>query len=337
MSRALFRPVVAVFFSVAVDASLVRAAETEPHYGWQHPPADGAAAIDAAVDARLQAALHDVNTRADRAQLACSDVALAVTAPLWATAGWYFVGLTRSWHLDVRPQSATEYVEDFLPVSTYRDAHLWPFGKFVPFDPAVRVGDVVFGTDKLGHLFTNGARDYRRYVRALHDGASVDEAERLAWMTGVDEERAILGQWASGIFSFADLEANASGLRFHRSLCEGSDPGLTFVDGAWRLKAFAIAAWVTPCFDEAFEPSAYARGDRDALQADIRALCPRWRRDDVQQRWRALRARGCDDNRGWRALRATLLQRREVPDASPFDIARLCGVPEPTTTPPMTP
>jgi hypothetical protein len=317
--------VVVVVVVVVVDARSARAAETEPHYGWQHPPRDGAAAIDDAVNARIGAALHDVNTRADRAQLACSDVALAVTAPLWATAGWYFVGLTRSWHLDTRPASATEYVDEFLPVSSYRDAHLWPFGKFVPFDPAVRVDDVVFGTDKLGHLFTNGARDYRRYLSARSDGDSVDDAERRALLVGVDEEHAILGQWASGIFSFADIEANASGLRFHRSLCEGPDPGLRFVDDAWRIRRFSIAAWVTPCFDEAFEPSAYAPGDRDAVQKDIRALCPRWRRDDVQQRWQALRARGCDDNYGWRTLRATLLQQRAVPDPRPFDIALLCA------------
>jgi hypothetical protein len=305
----------------------VRAAETEPHYGWQHPPADGSAAIDAAVNARMQAALHDLNARPDRARLPCSDVALAVTAPLWATAGWYFVGLTRSWRLDVRPASATEYVDDFLPVSTYRDAHLWPFGKFVPFDPAVRTGDVVFGTDKLGHLFTNGARAYRRYVRALNDGEPMDEAEQLAWMVGVNEEHGILGRWASGIFSFADLEANASGLRLHRALCEGPAPGLTFVDGRWRQRPFAIATWVTPCFDEAFEPSAYPEDDRDAVQTSIRALCPRFLREDVQQRWQALRTRGCDDNRGWRRLRARLLAHNAVPDPLPFDIARLCGPP----------
>jgi hypothetical protein len=323
----VFCKVIAAFGALALAASPTHAAETEPHYGWQHPPADDTAAIDVAVNARLQAALHDVNARGDRAQLACRDVALAVTAPLWATAGWYFVGLTRSWHLDVRPQSATEYVDEFLPVSTYRDAHLWPFGKFVPFDPAVRVGDVVFGTDKLGHLFTNGARAYRHYVRALDEGATVEDAERVAWMVGVDEEHAILGQWASGIFSFGDLEANASGLRFHRSLCEGREPGLTFVDDAWHLQPFSIAAWVTPCFDEAFEPSAYPEGDRDALQHDIRALCTRWQRDDVQQRWQRLRARGCDDNHGWRQLRTTLLQQHAVPDGSPFDIAVLCAAP----------
>jgi hypothetical protein len=323
--RGALRFVVVVLCVVGAVDVVARAAETEPHYGWQHVPRDSTAAIDTAVNARIAAALHDVNARRDRDRLACGDVALALTAPLWATAGWYFVGLTRSWHLDTRPASATEYVEDFLPVSSYGDAHLWPFGKFVPFDPAVRVGDVVFGTDKLGHLFTNGARAYRRYRRALAEGQTIDDAERLALLVGVDEERAILGRWASGIFSYGDLEANASGLRFHRSLCEGNEPGLRFVDDAWRVRPFAIAAWVTPCFDEAFEPSAYPVGDLAALQEDIRALCPRFWRDDVQQRWQALRKRGCDDNRAWQRLRATLAQAGALPDASAFDIARLCN------------
>jgi hypothetical protein len=307
-----------------IPATTAHAAETEPHYGWQHLPRDSTVAIDAAVNARLAAALHDVNGRADRALLSCEEVAVAVTAPLWPTAGWYFVGLVRAWNLDVRPASASEYVSDFLPISTYRDAHLWPFGKFVPFDPAVRVGDVVFGTDKLGHLFTNGARAFRRFRAARAEGHDVDAAERAGLLVGVAEEHGILGRWASGIFSYADLEANASGLRFHRSLCEGPHPGLRHVDGAWRLVPFSIAAWVTPCFDEAFEPSAFADDDRDAIKRDLRALCPRWRRQDVQQRWQALQARGCTDNVGWRRLRATLSAQGTLPDPRPFDIGLLC-------------
>jgi hypothetical protein len=304
-----------------------RAAETEPHYGWQVVPKDATSAIDEAVNVRLQAAVAEVNARLDRASLRCSDVARAVTDPLWATAGWYFVGLTRSWKLNVSPASATEYFEDFLPVSTYRHARLWPFGKFVPVDPAVRVGDVVFGTDKLGHLFTNGGREYHRYLAARAAGADAVSAERTALMVGVDEEHSILGMWASGIFSFADLEANASGLRFYRSLCEGEAPGLRFDGARWVLVPFTIAAWVTPCFDEAFEPSAYADGDRSALQADILALCPRWRRRDVQDRWHAMKTRGCTDNVTWRALRQELAASGVVPDPRPFSIELLCAVP----------
>jgi hypothetical protein len=317
-------------FLVVVGATMsssVRAAESEPHYGWQHPPHEGTAAIDAAVNARLRDALGEVNHRADRAQLACADVALAITAPLWPTAGWYFVGLVRSWHVDVRPASASEYVRDFLPVSIYRDAHLWPFGHFVPFDPAVRVGDVVFGTDKLGHMFTNGARAYRHYRQALDDGTAVNDAERIGLMVGVAEEHGILGRWASGIFSYGDLEANASGLRFHRALCEGVHPGLTLENDAWQLAPFSIRDWVTPCFDEAFEPSAFADGDREAVQRSIRALCPRWQRDDVQQRWRTLQSRGCRENSAWRRLRDELAAHGAIPDPRPFDIAALCAAP----------
>ncbi len=305
------------------SASPTAAAETEPHYGWQHPPRDGTAALNRAVDALLQRGLHDVNAAPDAAHWPCSDVALRMVAPLWATAGWFFLGLTRSWPVDVRPASSTEYVEEFLPASTYRDLHLPPFGQLVPHDPVVRVGDVVFGVDKLGHMFTNGARAYARFVAARKAGATRADAERAALLPGVDEEHTILGVWASGIFSFADLEANAAGLRFLRAQCEGPAPALRLVQGRWQGTPFDVGAWVTPCFDEAFEPSAFAACDGAPMHAAIRALCPRWRRPDVQQRWARLRVRRCDP--GWRALRRQLQAAGAIPDARRWDIALVCA------------
>jgi hypothetical protein len=298
------------------------AAETEPHYGWQHPPADGTASLNTAIRALLERGLHDVNAAQDARDRRCADVALAVVQPLQATAGWFFVGLTRSWPVAVRPATSTEYVEEFLPASTYRDLHLLPFGQFVPHDPVVRVGDVVFGTDKIGHLFTNGARAFARFTAARERGVKSDVAERFALVPGIDEEHTLLGVWASGIFSFADLEANAAGLRYLRSLCEGPAPGLRVVDDHWQLAPFDIAAWVTPCFDEAFEPSAFSACDDEPMQAAIRTLCPRWRRRDVQERWARYRQIGCTNS--WRPLLATLRAEGRVPDARRWDISRIC-------------
>jgi hypothetical protein len=313
-----------VFLAALWAAPAAPAAETEPHYGWRHPPRDGTARLNAAIRARIDAALQDVNRDPHAATRACADVAVAATARLSSTAGWYFLGATRSFGLDTRPQSATEYVEEFLPVSIYRHARLWPFGQAVPVDPSIRVGDVVFGTDKIAHFFTNGARAFARFTEERAHGAGVVDAVHRALEDGVAEERSFLGQWASGIFSFADLEANAAGLRFYRSLCE--DGGLQKdIHGRWSIAPFDIARWVTPCFDEAFEPSAFADGDRDAIRRALGQLCPRWRRDDVQERWQRLRRRGCDG--GTHAFVHGLVARGLAPDPTPFDIARVCAPP----------
>ena len=323
MSARQGRSLAAALVVALASATPAGAAETEPHYGWQHPPRDGTAALNAAVDALLQRGLDEVNAAPDGAQWPCHEVALRMVSPLWATAGWFFLGLTRSWPVDVRPASSTEYVEQFLPASTYRDLHLPPFGQLVPHDPVVRVGDVVFGVDKLGHMFTNGARAYARFVAARKAGATITDAERAALLPGVGEEHTILGVWASGIFSFADLEANAAGLRFLRAQCEGPAPALRLVQGRWHGGAFDVAAWVTPCFDEAFEPSAFAPCDGAPMHAAIRSLCPRWHRPDVQERWARLRARRCDP--GWRALRHELRAAGSIPDARRWNIAVVCA------------
>lgn len=71
----------------------------------------------------------------------------------------------------------------------------------MPVDPAVRVGDIVFGTDKLAHFFTNGARYFARYFgryfaryQAVRDGgASVDDAEDAAIAVGLGEKTRAAG------------------------------------------------------------------------------------------------------------------------------------------------
>jgi hypothetical protein len=300
-------------------------AETEPHYGWWSPPRDGTRGIDDAVNGLLRAGLADINARGDRARLRCEDVAPRLQDRLAPTAGWFFVGLTRSWNVDFSPRSSREYVEDFTPLSVYAPARLLPFGKLVPVDPAVRVGDVIFGTDKLAHFFTNGARYYTRFVAEKARGKSDDDAVDAAIEIGVMEESGILGRWASGIFSFGDLQANQRGLAWYRSLCEGPDPGLRLVDGRWELRPFSIAAHVDPCWDEAFEASGFSDDDAPRIRAAIAQLCPRFHEPAAQRRWSAYEARGCPGR-----SRSHVVARRLLtvpPDTARTWIGTICGSP----------
>lgn len=311
---------VAVFSSGATLA-----AETEPYYGWWAPPRDGARGIDDAVNSLLRAGLVDVNARHDRSSLRCEDIAPRLQDRLAPTAGWFFVGLTRSWAVDFSPRSSREYVEDFTALSVYAPARLLPFGKFVPVDPAVRVGDILFGTDKLAHFFTNGARYYARFLAEKERGRSDDEAIDAAIEIGVTEESGILGRWASGIFSFADLQANQRGLAWYRSLCEGPDPGLRLVDGRWALRPFSIAAHVDPCWDEAWEPSGFSDDDAPRIRAAVSQLCPRFHSPGAQKRWRSYEARGCPGR-----SRSHVVARRLLtmpPDTARTWIAAVCGMP----------
>lgn len=308
-----------------LTATSAIAAETEPYYGWWSPPRDGTRGLDEAINALLQKAIADVNARGDRATLRCEDIAPRLQDRLAPTAGWFFVGLTRSWNVDFSPRSSREYVEDFTPLSVYAPARLLPFGKVVPVDPAVRVGDVIFGTDKIAHFFTNGARYHVRFLAEKARGRTEDDAVDAAIGIGVMEESGVLGRWASGIFSYADLQANQRGLAWYRSLCEGPAPGLRLVDERWVLRPFSIAEHVDPCWDEAFEPSGFSDDDAPIIRAAVSHLCPRFHAPGAQRRWQAYVARGCPGR-----SRSHVVARRLLtvpPDATRTWIGAICGPP----------
>jgi hypothetical protein len=155
----------------------------------------------------------------------------------------------------------------------------------MPLDPAVRVGDVLFGTDKIGHFFTNGLRYFDRYIEVRAAGGSEDEAVRAAVISGVVEESNTLGLGVSGIFSYADLQANDRGLRFFRELCEGDDRLLVEKDGRWSLRApFAIERYVDPCWDESWNTNAFLPREGPAVLRGIEELCPHWTTAGVRER-----------------------------------------------------
>ncbi len=298
------------------------AAETDPYYAWWAPPKDSTTALNAAIVDAIDEGLRSVNRCGHPELLRCEDVAIRSTARLDRTAGWFMIGLTRAWPVDFSPGSSTEYVERFVPLSVYRDAPLLPFGHFVPVDPAVRVGDIVFGTDKLAHFFTNGARYFARYHDVRDGGASEDDAEDAAIAVGLAEEQGFLGQWASGILSYADLQANYRGLRFFRSLCEGPRPALRLEQGRWHMDAFDIARHVDPCWDEGFETSAFAAVDAPIIAGAVRELCPRYHRPDAQRRRAAYERQGCR-GRSIDIVRRMISQ-GALPDPAATAIDKLC-------------
>jgi hypothetical protein len=297
-------------------STTTNAAETDQYFAWRHPPADSTKQIDAAVNAALARGLARAN--ADGAAT-CRDAAAAMTAPLSSTARYYFVGPVRAWHLSVEPAGTDEQWQ-VAGSGLYRYGGLAPFGRIIPLDPTVKVGVVLFGTDKIGHFFTNGVRYFDRFLAARAGGASDDDAVRAAIASGVDEEAGWLGMTPSGVFSFADLQANERGLAFFRALCDGGE--LAVVDGRWTLTVpFSIARWVDPCWDESFSPNAYAKDAADAIVRALTEMCPALSAPDVVARRRAYRAMGCS---GAGVPRAWMKEGR-VPDPSRFDIDRVCA------------
>lgn len=285
--------------------------ETDPWYAWVHPPRDGTEALNQAINERFRHGLSFTNKG-----MTCREAAARMTMSMRTAAFFFFLGDLSTWGVDYTPRTASEYFEQTTQRGSYR--HMYGL---MPLDPAMRSGDVLFGTDKLGHFFTNGLRQYDTFEKARADGLDEHEAMRRAIEDGVREEQTWLGLYPSGIFSYADLEANHQGVVFFRSLCEGG--ALVRSDDTWTLREpFDIARYVSPCWDEAYRPSYFSRA-ADAAREGLREMCSDLARPDVRARLAAYRQRGCASE----ALRVVdeMVRRGDLPDPTPWSFSHVCA------------
>ncbi len=311
--------------AAALLAVPARAAETDAYYAWYVRVPDGTRVIDDKVNAGFAEGLREVNRCRPEART-CSEVALHLMGKQFRTAVWFAVGATRDWHFPYRPATTSELLDRYAPVSMYRYFGLQPYGVFVDIDPTINVAGVTFGTDKMGHFFTNGPRYWNAYERARAAGKSVDDALRAAVDVGIRQESGILGGAFWNVFSYGDMEANFQGLELMRSWCEGPHPGLVFGGGRWRLaRPFRFADWVNPCWNESFYPTVYSGPLGDGVKRALPGYCRLLHRPDIVERRRRYRAQGCSSF-SVRTLDA-LMDDKRVPDPTPFTIESVCGDP----------
>jgi hypothetical protein len=129
---------------------------------------------------------------------------------------------------------------------------------YIEIAPVLRLGSVLVGLDKLGHFFGQGWFYYREYKR-LHDRdprATENDLLRGVRKYGHDLEASYLGLTSTGVYAYADLAANWSGLSFYLALFSGPDPYVVVANGTYRqARTFHFADYVTDAWDEAINPS----------------------------------------------------------------------------------
>ena len=146
---------------------------------------------------------------------------------------------------------------DYVAKSIYRD----PFRFYIPWfglAPTIQVKQVHFGMDKLSHFAATGKLYLDIYLRQLRQGASAEAATNAAIDYGVQEERSVYGYWASGVFSFGDLEADFQGMRYYLRFCHDSqNPYLQqSPDGSWKMRILPdISDYISGLWDETYNLS----------------------------------------------------------------------------------
>lgn len=143
------------------------------------------------------------------------------------------------------------------------------------FGVNIQLDGIYMGTDKLGHFITVGLSYYKKYLSAKRKGFDKEKSIIKAIRRGVFSEETYYGNIISGVFSFADLEANYQGLKFAMDLCEGENP-LLIKDkkGNWTLREkFDITPYLNPNWDESWNPSTYVKRRWKQVQPKLMEYC----------------------------------------------------------------
>ncbi|MBW2184930.1 MAG: hypothetical protein JRG71_00585 [Deltaproteobacteria bacterium] len=128
---------------------------------------------------------------------------------------------------------------------------LWP----TTVDPTINVSGINLGTEKLSHFLGSGYEYYKRYLGAI-DTLPRRQAELNIIDWGIAMENTVIGVWAVGVFSYADLEANYQGYTMARDLCAKGK--LKIHDDRWQLvQQVNIGDYVNPNWDEGYNTSGY--------------------------------------------------------------------------------
>lgn len=138
----------------------------------------------------------------------------------------------------------------------------------------VRVGDTLFGTDKLIHFVNVGQIYHAAYLDGIAQGLEPDAAVQAAIAATsanpLTSEDGMLGGFTTGIRSNGDLAADYAGLSFYRNLTEPLRwgertlaPMLEREGRGWRLAVTPdsdfFTVFVLPHWNEVLNPNVYAR------------------------------------------------------------------------------
>jgi hypothetical protein len=202
----------------------------------------------------------------------------------------------------------------------------------MPYTPTIEVAGVRFGTDKLAHLVSSGWTYYKEYHRGLEKGRTEDEARRRAANRGITEESLILGKLASGVTAIADLEANSAGMQMYLDLCDIEDPILKLGEDGWFIsRPVDLRDYVTPRWDESYQPPIYTKGRWRKVRPVLATYCDRL----SDPRVAAMRRRYRETDEG--SLVGDLVAERvaagTLPDPARFSIEAVCSEPDPSHEP----
>lgn len=249
------------------------------------------------MDKEVNDAIAEIITR-DRQPSSERSFARAV---FHAVGGWYWADKIERWaakspDVDKYDQSRHRSIYRSMPIWATRVNFVFGVGR------SFRVNDVMVGSDKFGHFFSQGFKYYKRELRGEPFETIVGK--------GAFAERWIFGQFTTGVYSNADLVANYEGWRFYQSLFRddviaGKLAIVAKQDGRFvHQRSFTWADHISPYWDEALNPSYNVKSLNWRLRDSIKTLCPEYQASpgyysvpDDAELWARYERIGLKDNR----------------------------------------
>ncbi len=324
------RSIVFTLIVSVVIAGSSSALETDQYWAWGRPLADSTDAVNAKFNLELERAIASFPDH--RSPESCRQVAIAYRKRMrfllmheiqvWA---WNSVWVARV------PEGGGEQ-RDYRRTNLYSRHPLIDPGTWMPFTPTIEVAGVRMGTDKISHFVSSGWTYYSEYTKAVEKGETREEAERIAVRRGLVEESLILGGMTSGVQAIADLEASYGGMRFYVDLCDTEDPILRLEEDGWVVsRPIDLRAYVTPRWDESYQPPVYSKGRWRKVRPVLEGYCDRLADQQVVAMRRTYRRR----DRG--SVVAELVAERvaagKLEDPAGFGIEAVCEAPDPSLVP----
>jgi hypothetical protein len=303
------------------------ALETDQYYAWGRPLADSTEVVNARFNLELERAIASFPV--GRSPETCHEIAVAYRSrmrflllhdiQIWA---W------NSQWVDRIPDGGEAWRE-YRRTNIYSRNPFYDPATWMPYTPTIEVAGVRIGTDKLAHMVSSGWTYYSEYRRGLKKGDTPEEAERRAVRRGILEEELILGRLASGVLAIPDLEASYAGMHFYIDLCNAEDPILRLEEDGWTIsRPIDLRNYVTPRWDESYQPPVYTKRRWHTVKPVLEAYCDRLDDPRVIEMRRRYRER--DEGSLVDVLVAERVAEGKIRDPSQFGIEAVCGRPDPS-------
>jgi hypothetical protein len=317
---------VLVIWMLAISGSS-SALETDQYYAWGRPLADSTDVVNARFNLELERAIAGFPEH--RPPKTCRKIAVAYRKRLrFLLLHEIQVWAWNSKWVDRYPNSGEEQRE-YRRTNLYSDHSLIDPGTWMPYTPTIEVAGVRMGTDKLAHLVSSGWTYYGVYRKGLEKGDTPEEAERRAVRRGIIEESLILGKLASGVLAISDIESSYAGIHFYRDLCDGEDPVLELEEDDWIIsRPIDLRDFVTPRWDESFQPPVYSKGRWRKVRPVLETYCDRL--DDPLAVKMRRRYREMDKGPLVGELVAERVAEGKLEDPADFGIEAVCAEPDPS-------